>query len=295
MDGQYERWNCLQAAERHGFALLGRQPFYPPPASSTSYEFRRHQTGKAFGSARPGCGSETFTYTVISPSEKGGRQPTTTSPSEIAKALFLFLFPWLKQDNGQAPACKDAVGACAPALLSNLLVCPYCDKTFQEERSRTSHIRAKHPNGVDKKRRQEELEEFSCSDCDKSFGSSSALQDHIRSKHSALHKSVPPDWHQTNNTEEQDAQVGKKNAPPGMEGATANNDAQYGSCDVCGLVYYDEAHQQSHMKEFDPTSQEIRTYECTFCSKSFREKRARLQHENFCSKRQQQHPPPSSG
>ena len=278
-------------------------------SAKSYYEFRRHQTGKSFASRRPNCtgsgsitGSETFTFTILPPENHdegiiSSSNPATKSnveEEEAAKNLLFFLFPWQRQtQEGKVGIinCSAFGTTTLPTKVASvsLLSCPYCDKTFKEERSRKSHLRDKHPNGADKKIRQEDqISLFRCDQCDRSFGSSSALQDHVRSKHSAIHKNIPPDWHQHEVSQKQEA----------TKTTASNDDKCVGlkKCSICDLQYRDETHEQNHLKEFDPTfvcqqrgpsstTSAALIIKCQFCSRIFREQRAKLQHENFCKER----------
>jgi uncharacterized C2H2 Zn-finger protein len=248
VSGQCERWKCLEAAERQGFSLLTRQHFSPPPVTIPTYHFRRHQTGRSFESRRPDHESQSFTF---------GRN----NEEWIARCL-----PWqttnctTSQRRYEAKSKEEDSG--------NMLDCPFCDKVFREERSRKCHVRSKHPNGSEKKQKVE----FVCHECrteddnPRYFASEVALQDHSRAKHSALHKEISPDW---------------QKPQPAMK---KNEEKDFGSCAICGFRYQDERQRSSHMTEFIP-KEAIESFHCRFCSKSFREKRASQQHENFCSQR----------
>lgn len=249
VNGQSERWKCLDAAERQGFSLLTRQHFSPPPVATSTYHFRRHQTGKSFESRRPDHQSESFTFGRI-------------NEEWIAKCL-----PWQHIDVATNLE-RDKVISEHDHDPSIMLACPFCEKLFREERSLKCHVRAKHPHVSEKKRK---VENFLCQECctdDKEprrFASETALQDHIRAKHAAIHKRIPPDW-QTS------------------EAPISNHEKDLGSCQICGFSYKDERQRANHMTEFVPKETNA-SYQCQFCKRSFREQRASLQHENFCSER----------
>lgn len=247
--GQYERWKCEDAASCHGFVLLSKVRFQTPPTNTKStYHYRRHQTGKSFESRRPDRVSETYTF---------GRKQTEESVGHIATCL-----PWqcTFTNTTASPSCHKDDPQIQIALM---LPCPYCEKSFREERSRKCHMRAVHPNGSDKKQKSTII--FSCSDCDRSFSSQAGLDDHARAKHAAIHQQISPDWHQREEA---------PTTPVGM----------LGSCDICGLVYKDETHQKRHAREFIP-KEASSDYNCQFCKRSFRELRAARQHENFCKRK----------
>ena len=269
--GQCERWKCLEAANRHGLTLLGRKPFQPPPVKeyNGTYHYRRHQTGKSFESRRPQKKSETLSFGRIGDS------------SPIADCL-----PWQEQPNEQLTISAAVEAEKDENDVSLKFICPFCQKSFKEERSRKCHIRDKHPDGPEKKPKTGELDlggevskdthRFICYHCKteddtpRIFNSGQALQDHVQAKHSAIHKIILPDWYQQRQEPE----------------ATISLASNFGSCNVCGLTYQSERHKLEHMNEFIP-KEPTPSFHCRFCSKSFREKRANQQHENFCSKRTQ--------
>ena len=105
VSGQAGRWNCLEAAANHGFALLNRDAFRPPPPPSsrstlgteTYFKSRRHQSGRSFATRSEG--SETLTFGRICDEKKG----------YVARHL-----PW--QNMPQTEIKTE----------DNLLQCPHC-------------------------------------------------------------------------------------------------------------------------------------------------------------------------
>jgi uncharacterized C2H2 Zn-finger protein len=254
--GQYERWKCEESAQRHDLILLETNYFVPPPGGG-HYHHRRHQTGKSFASRATG-GSETLTF---------GR--TKDRGKYVATCL-----PWQTH-----------------ALVEEEFPCPFCEKTFREERSRTSHLKAVHSNDSEKKRKRNEF--FHCQSCTRTFTYEQALTDHVRAKHTSLHSIIQPTW------------AGKDYSPqePRSDDTSnlnrvqaASENATYGSCSVCGMIYKTKEHETKHLKEFVPVASSvadavrvtkeagaIMEHQCSFCNKQFRDKRAQLQHENFCT------------
>ena len=310
--GQYERWKCDEAAERNGLVLLEKNEFRPPPPPSsntnhadgagttsgrnrtqkqrqqqkqrTYYQYRRHHTGKSFESRRAEGGSQTFTF---------GR--ANDSPSYVATCV-----PWQHTAQSLQETNNDNQQQQHHQLPKPSLPCPFCAKTFVEERSRKCHIRDKHKDDVttnarDSKKQKQEHESsqfhhqrqpelfYYCELCQpkesgsrRQFPSAQALQDHVRAVHTAKHKKILPDW--------------AKNLGSVAATSTAEQDVDrvvnFGSCAICGLVFREQSHARQHGKEFVPPptlSEEVPAkFQCSFCSKTFREDRARKQHENFC-------------
>lgn len=264
VDGQYERWNCEHAATSQGLKLLQRQPFVPPPVDSPTYHYRRHQTGKSFESRRP-SGSEAFVF---------GRND---SPPMDMSTLVLVSWPT------EPPSKTVSMPMVSPSVpVPSCLTCPYCDRMFKEERSRKCHLRDKHPNASDKKTKTENSSLFTCSFCKaetderRNFESEQALHDHIRAKHSAIHKTVIPDW------------CNRQGTPsPGQDDTGINGSSiTCYSCAICHAKFSSKDEERTHLDSFKPCASS-KEFKCEFCEKSFREVRAKLQHENFCSNRHQ--------
>ena len=245
--GQWERWGGQVAAQRSGLFLLDRCPFRPPYLEQQQlrpyYQQRRHQTGKSF--AGRAMGSETFTLS------------SAAATTENHQSLRIINKPfWLSSDeNKQPPRKKEA---------KRNFVCRHCNKPFAEERSLKNHMRSKHSEGSVLKRK---LDYPSCPQCSRVFESSAALRDHIRATHSALHEKIQ------RNCNEELATRGE-----------FDQESSY-SCKICHASFATLEEKAEHLELFVPTvtnSTEPLQLQCAFCSKAFREKRAKLQHENFC-------------
>ncbi len=260
VNGQYERWNCEQAASSQGLKLLHRKPFVPPPVKNPTYHLRRHQTGKSFESRRP-SGSEAFLF---------GRK-------EDQQLDFLTsLLSWQPVHQSCAVIKQKAsqLGNTLPTIQP--LECPFCDRVFKEDRSRKCHIRDKHPDGAEKKTKIESSILFYCVQCNtatggpRSFDDEKGLKDHVRAKHSAIHKTVTPDWC-------------KLKQIPSSHGGTEKIEMPVAySCGICGGEWQSKDQELSHLDDFRPCFSD-KEFRCMFCSKAFREIRAKMQHENFCS------------
>jgi uncharacterized C2H2 Zn-finger protein len=256
--GQYERWKCEESAQRHDLILLERNSFVPPPGGG-HYHHRRHQTGKSFASRAIG-GSETFSFR---------RKTDHDKYKYVATCLPWQTHPFVEEE----------------------FPCPFCGKIFREERSRTSHLIALHPSDSEMKRERNEL--FQCQSCTRTFANEQALTDHVRAKHTSLHSAIQPDWVR-NNCPSREVRTDNTSNLNIMQGASEN--ASYGSCNVCGVIFKTKGRESKHLKEFVPIASSvvdwervtkeadaIMEYRCSFCNKRFRDKRAQLQHENFCT------------
>jgi DNA-directed RNA polymerase subunit RPC12/RpoP len=238
--GQWERWQGGKAAFKHGYVLAHRVPFQSPFVEESRYQHRRHQTGKSFHTRT--AGSETFVL----------------ARNKDDKT---FLFPW---QMGKA-ALKDTE--------QPLFDCSCCERTFKEERSLKSHMKALHGEGSNKKRKRE----IKCPHCGlqgvhKVFSQEQALTDHIQAKHSGPHTTIRPAWAEKMGCQED-----------------ATTDYAHGSCEVCDHAFRAAGDALKHVKEFLPTEASLlcdSSFSCQFCSKVFSGQRAQLQHENFCRKGQ---------
>ena len=256
-------------------------------ANQSIYHYRRHQTGKSFETRRMGRSSETFTF------GRRGERPIAyclewqqqQQPQQQQQQCHGQERQQQQQDQNDTTDTGDGTGTVLPPTTVGmdgsiqLLECPFCDKTFREERSRKCHLRDKHstkPDTSDGKARTSPS--FACEACrsengggPRYFVSAQALQDHERAKHSGLHSHILPDWCRN-------AQTAGNEGQEGRDEETSN----HGFCAICGMIYKDESHASRHLLEFIPKDYN-EPFLCCFCRKPFREKRAKLQHENFCS------------
>lgn len=252
--GQYERWDCERAAEKHGMKLVWRGVFRPPPLPTVSvknrtyYSLRRHQTGKSFANRVLGT-SDTFVF---------HRKEEMPDPQWKTHVEWIFSAP-------EGDVSQVAERHQQPGFHS----CPHCDKEFSEKRSLKNHIQSKHG-----KRKRDS--EFPCTICSQQdgvtrvFDSAQGLEDHMNVKHRAAHTTIRPDWCQTWN--EKDADTAAVNHLP---------------CSICGARLlegdFDQA-MKTHMESFLPQTERsgLLSFACSFCNRTFQEDRARLQHENHC-------------
>ncbi|KAG7344944.1 protein of unknown function DUF2431 containing protein [Nitzschia inconspicua] len=284
VQGQFERWKCQAAAARHGLVLLHQECFTPPPVPNSTYNYRRHQTGRSFATRRPASKSITYTF---------GRENNE-------KRLSPPCLPW----KGQPSPIELSMTIVKEKAKENdddsiHLPCPFCDKMFREERSRKCHIRDRHPNGdvhcstqEPGKKRSRDVGDavFECTKCTDASGgrrvfqSDDALQAHVRAKHNGMHTYIAPDWSiakknslkQNSMMSDSFHSVQPSASPRGIEDM---------ECKICGATIWSST-LSDHLLSFVPST-ECTLYQCSFCSKSFREERARLQHENFCTIRVQ--------
>ena len=133
------------------------------------------------------------------------------------------------------------------------------------------------------------------------FPHEQALLDHKRAKHTGTHVNIKPDWYSGDNSTINDGN--------NINQSNNNNtqaDDKVSCCPICDQIYTSEGDKLYHAMEFVPPKSSLAVqhttansddgpssnkekqkscpvYKCNYCSKSFRELRAQLQHENFCS------------
>lgn len=282
--GQFERWKCMDAATRHEMELLDRYCFVANPMTVNEpyYKHRRHQSGKSFAGRT--SGSETFAFVRKRAREKQNGLMITSS-------LFPSL-PWFVKkksygDNGSSGSERSTVSKDESAKTTasvRAFSCPQCEKSFREERSLKNHIKSKHSEGNHKRKREDGLTCPYCRDStaiekgeaeQRVFADSSALNAHIRAKHQAIHRTILPEWAEANKSSGDTTATLDGNMKP------------MGACTICGNEYYSRQDEEEHRTVFVPSRHQppTSTFACQFCSKSFSQKRAQLQHENFCSSR----------
>lgn len=279
--GQYERWRCLEAACRHRMKLLDRYIFVPEPAgiSDPCYEHRRHQSGKSFASRT--SGSETFVFVR-----------TSDALAEQTILQQVRNLPWFQKQSKQWTH-GDVERMKIKKMMDNLakrynFLCPHCNKTFREGRSLKNHIQSKHKDSapLGTKRDLASIESTDanegeimskaalvcphCSEESRFFQDHMALKDHIRAKHNALHTTIRPDW--------------SENVSASRSHIAAANFEPVGTCNICRQSFWTKAEKENHSNSFIP-SLTTESFQCNFCKKHFAQKRAMLQHENFCTAR----------
>ena len=199
------------------------------------------------------------------------------------------------------------------------LQCPYCDKYFADERARKNHVKCVHDGKKENQNQKEhgrdnaegtaanDRRPIFCKLCgkDRIFSNQEALSAHHKAKHSGLFTDIKPDWAKASAS----ASGGDDHQRPsdkGVAGITPKETLQntiIGRCQVCKFEYTSEAMEMEHFNEFIPefsiegnvsggichqvpnkkSVNDLLPHACVKCNKRFRDQRARMQHENFCS------------
>ena len=283
VNGQFDRWKCQEAAESHGFELVHRDSFKPPPSPGQYmqlmlkeskihndgkkdmvafqskvdfkcfYQPRRHQSGKGFASRAKG-GSETLSF----------RRKLDHAKGEYDILMHL---PWQNLDFEED---------------ENMLPCPHCSKSFKEERARKNHIKCVHDGS---RKGDSTTGLIFCKICghNRSFPNHDALEAHKKAKHSGTHTDIKPEW---------SAAVSSNisiRTTSELDDDNIASKAASDSCEVCGFEIGSENQKLQHFCEFIPefcTSEkpdkEMLPFSCFNCNKRFKKERAQKQHENFC-------------
>jgi hypothetical protein len=279
VQGQFERWHCEAAAKRHGLVMLHKESFCPPPVDENKYHCRRHQSGRSFASRRPKNESTTFTF---------GRATLNGDYRDT----------WLPWQTHQEIDWSQNNPPSTETIVQYTIQCPFCAKVFRERRSCTSHVRDKHPtieNLCNAQRQNSKsglavspLSLFECIYCKDEFGgirtfqSDEALQAHMLAKHSGRHTYIVPDWSVARNFESTEKVVMSDQASrETITPMRSDKESTSEICRICGMDL-NGCSLSDHLVAFTPSTV-CSSFQCCFCNKSFREDRARLQHENFCS------------
>lgn len=243
--GQWERWSCARAAERHGFVLHERFHFHGTALGTNArYEHRRHQTGKSFRART--AGSITFHYV------HGTNQRHREPPLQL---------PWFQAIVANESRNCEASLVVAP---SDPFPCPHCDRSFQMERWLHQHVQAKHSDDS-----APSSTSFPCESCDRTFLSRTGLEDHRRAKHTGRHTTnaalLQPEWSAA-------ARIQQELSPAVV------SSAQQKTCAICDAPQHDGRWLLPH----EPPRPSLLLFACTYCRRSFSSSRAQHQHENFC-------------
>ena len=303
--GQCERWKCLDASEKHGFVLVHRDTFKPPPApgkyikmcidlkemdesigkKSTAfrskqdfkcrYQNRRHQSGRSFGSRAKG-GSETLSF----------RRKDELQSRQIDE-LILNHLPWQKLTYNDD---------------SRPFKCAFCEKSFGDERARKNHIKVVHDADAKIAKSGGDPKPVHCEICnnDRVFPSIDALVAHKKAKHFGKFTELKPNWATSAKAKDTtECILISEVAEIRNDESEKNNNKELCStevfkpCTICGLEFTSQKMMQHHFDEFIPefstndntvkSIEDLLPFPCSICDKRFRDERARKQHENFCS------------
>ena len=249
--GQCERWQTLEAASSQGLKLFHRAPFQSPKPNLSAQTFtpRRHQSGKSFSTRTEG--SEIFSFVTVHQS----------LDFNLEASWFL-----VSKEQSTSSSHKNK-----NLFLGEIFICQYCDKCFKEDRSRKNHVVSMHMDSSGNINDTKSNEKLECTICKEGpyksfriFSSREALDDHVRAKHT-LHVDIKPDW------------IGAEKV------GFAHELNEFGKCSICNFLYTPSCGKLEHENDFVPTQKENElSMTCLHCNKTFREKRALLQHENFC-------------
>jgi len=260
---QRERWKCVEAAKRFDFELVNVTKFTSPldrlqsriddphrSAIHATYKTRRHQSGRSFGSRT--SGSELCTFIL----NKG----LDNSKTATAKNNPEFLLPWIILNQ------EDLKHTQLPYK------CNICEKSFREKRSLKNHMKSLHSN-ITSALEKERNTRLICKLCkeERVFSSEDALRAHNIAKHTGTCIEIKPDW------------MLKAKVPDSFEISPLTF-----QCTLCDASFATNIERDTHIQKKIPMGDAVKKrkckdFSCKFCQKQFKDKRAMLQHTNFCA------------
>ncbi|CAK9014232.1 unnamed protein product [Durusdinium trenchii] len=152
LEGQEKRWEILEQAARHGFALL-RDPVLFSAAAFPGYESKRNSTGRSFKNLptqRMAPGSmRSWTYHLQLHADKAPISMPSASPTKVLKLTSTCEFcgkgfssaQGLKTHTRQVHELKKYGDRTGPA---KAFACEVCDRTFSDAEALQQHRAAAH-------------------------------------------------------------------------------------------------------------------------------------------------------
>ena len=246
--GQRERWDLLRTASRLGFACFASTAI--SPRDLDGYEWRRHQSGRSF--QRRTEGGATFSFHRRGERWQHGPWWLSAAAAPAGGGL--------GRKRPRAEGERSGRGAA-----SGEHACPRCAKTFRTAQGVRTHLRNVHEIPEEKGRAggaEDGRRQWECRACRRTFSDADALEQHRLAKHVGRHTEIKPDWFR------------------GGAAAQAPQDRRF-ACRTCAAPFGDWGALQRHLREaFRPS--EPRAFACA-CGRTFRERRALLQHQNRCA------------
>ncbi|KAG7388688.1 hypothetical protein PHYBOEH_007769 [Phytophthora boehmeriae] len=267
-EGQPERWQALQRAEKAGLKLFKQvQDVDNDERFGVGYERKRHQNGKSF-------------HLVTLHGEK--KQQTST----------LFIFRRRREDEkadvDAAPVLTEEKKAVvsrkrkAEKELPLEFACDQCERSFKSAQGLRTHVHMVHElEGTAPTRAL-----LPCSFCDRTFKKEDARRQHQLAKH-GKDPLIKPDWYEqqqlaNEKTSAQPAEMASSEAKTSQEQpvppTTTTTLAKM--CDICQHSFASDGEFDAHWQKLQPRSSSKR--KCSTCSREFDEERALRQHQNFC-------------
>ncbi len=276
--GQFERWKCKDAAEKHGFVVLNRMPFNPPPPPGKYIDYvlkpdteeRSNSSERSVKKHRPSFVMNTKLFQSKDDYQsrfQHRRHQSGRSFASRAEGGSETITLGRKDDHGFY--LVTSLSWQNFKLYEEKLQCPHCDKSFNDNRALKNHIKCVH----DDSRAKVTFTCALCYDNKRIFTSKEALDAHKKAKH-GKYSIVKPDWAKDEVTNCNDTHK------------TATNEA-IDYCKICEVRFFNEADKLKHLEEFIPTitmKSKQTIFKCSKCQKLLHDRRAQQQHEIFCQK-----------
>jgi Domain of unknown function (DUF2431) len=280
------------------------------------FQLRRHQTGKSFANRRKANASETFALGRLAEKELSGRLDSSSAAGQLfwyrhsgSTSIHNVNAPYTTTTTTFAcPFCDRAFSE--QRSVKNHIRCKHANQhepngcSVEEQKHKNEHAQ---PHQQQQEQQQQEWECPYCSNTTNTASTTSsshvskrrrrifenhqALNDHIKAKHQALHSHIPPD-HKTAFTAAVAAIATDSGEQQPESAVPTAAIPPAGQCAICLEVFASAHEGRHHMDRFIPpptttamttaaVSSELDTivlkqFACSFCDKTFREKRARL-------------------
>jgi hypothetical protein len=303
--GQFERWKCMDAAKKHGFIILDRSAFQPPPPPGVYIQeyFRKlKQQQKINNDVDNGNDNDITVKLEAFQSENDFKRRFQTRRHQSGRS-----FSSRTEEGSETITFgrKEDIGFHAATQLpwqnmtfntkiNNLetannqerkFVCPHCSKNFLDNRGLKNHIKCVHDvnSNNNQTTRKSHALDIVCEVCTgdamkkRVFANDEALRAHKKAKHFGQNTDIKPNWA---------AAAASNNTPQSKDGHEITLQEPCGKCDICDFIFYTNDDKVKHSMDFIPTISTgdlVDSFSCTKCKKKFCSERARLQHENFCS------------
>ncbi|CEM39019.1 unnamed protein product [Vitrella brassicaformis CCMP3155] len=281
VDGQAERWEVVQQAQRHHLMLECVDPF--EDSDYPGYQCKRNKTGQSFKNlhTKQHVGSEmrSFTYRFRHESaaqDRPQQSKVAAAPSSSTNGMPPDAPLDQEATTGRVPgddkwgervASNGQRALSSPAAESDF-ICPHCKKEFRSLRGLRTHVRQVHElKKYGDGWRPHRPRILQCAACDRAFADLEARWQHAVAKHT----------YQGADEANEPSQSTRTLDAPSFD--------SYYPCPICGLAVPGEWGIHQHLESLKPIVGLVA--ECVLCHRQFIEYRALQQHRNFCKAKQE--------